>query len=489
MELINKRTYNAKHIDNGDGTFTMDAHAGHIHYKDDNGVLQDSDFTPVDQGAYYEMSKHSYQLRVAKDFAAPLLMQYRNTFEGADHTITYEPFAIAWYNNATNDVQIFRNQQSVQAVYKQETNSFYYTDAFGAGVDFEITIQRSGFKKEVVIPVKPNVFPTSPGAGYRMVALFKYGGTGLNVIDEETKTIWNSIAHIEGGKGFELKETNSFVKSSSFIRPAYGVDGDGRTMPLRVMWRKRNNQLWQIKEIPLDTMEQATFPVRFDTVTSYYAGSGDGYILGYTNTSPGTLAAWDSVHDSTSPALNAVSTTTSTEDDTGGRLQSRVAANGTQISRQFFPVDTSGIGSGNTVTAATFYLYYGVTVFANDFALALVQTSQPSNTALTAADFDLCGDAINNPTEGASRNSYTSTNTVQYRTFALDATGLSWIDKTGFTKLGIRTDKDCDDSYATYGDNRWATRYSEYTGTGSDPYLEVTYTAGVLDTTNFFAYF
>jgi hypothetical protein len=470
MELLHKRTYNAKHIDNGDGTFRMEAHAGHIHYKDENGGFLDSDLVPVDMGAYWEMTKHSYHLRVAKDFADPLLMQYQNFYEGANHTITYEPHSIAWYNSDTDNVQIFRSQQAVQGEYRPSTNSFYYTNAFGNGIDFEISILRSGFKKEVVIPTKPASFPTAPTVNHSMVALFKYGGTGLTVL-KDTQEAWDNDSHMESEGGYQLAEVNPLYKS--FIRPAYGIDADGNERSLKVMWRKRNNQLWQIKEIPLKAMENANFPVRFDTLVSYYAGAGDGRVSGQN-------ATWSTVRNETSGSTGSSHTTTTTfvlADLTGGLYR---------IWRLFFPIDTSGLDDAANITAADFK----VTLNANSassptVSAVLVQTTQASNTALAAADFDTCG-TIDTPTEGASRITMSNATAGDVFTFSLNGTGLGWINKTGFTKLGIRDAMDVDNSAPTIEGTNVALRMSEYSGTSSDPIIDITYTLGGDNTTNFF---
>lgn len=468
IELQDKRTYNAKTFDNGDGTVTLHAHVGHIHYKENN-VFLESDFTPEDKGTYWEMAKHNYRLRVAKNFAAPLLIQYTNVYEGANHSITYEPQSIAWYNHQTDDVQVFRNQQSVQGVWNSEKNSFYYTNAFGNGIDFEITIQRSGFKKEVVIPKKPAVFPTAPGTNYKLVALFKYGGSGLRVL-KDTGGEWDNNTFLDHNGGFELPETaNPLAKS--FIRPAYAVDSDNRQVPLRVAWVKRNNKLWQVKEIPLGLFEQATFPVRFDTTTSYYSGAGDGEVR-----YEGSGATWDTVHDA---ATGTAAYATSTRAIVGSYLYS---GGGYIIYRSFLPFDTSGIGSGQTISSATLKIRpsdkWNADNDGDDF-IAVVQTTQASTTTLATADYDTCGNAIDNPTKGSADHDMTSIGTSAYYSIDLNSTGLDWIVPTGTTKIGLREGHDMKDVAVTGSAGDTAIRFycSEQTGTSTDPYLEVTYTA------------
>lgn len=117
IEIPQRRTYNQKHFTSGYGSFTMEAHAGHIHYKNEDGSFADSDISFVDMGTYWEMTKHNYHLKVLKDFSAPTLIEYKNVWEGNNHTITYDPVKLVWVNATDlSDIVVFRNQQSVQGV-------------------------------------------------------------------------------------------------------------------------------------------------------------------------------------------------------------------------------------------------------------------------------------------------------------------------------------------------------------------------------------
>ena len=431
MELQEKRTYSTKHFDNGDGTFRLDTNLGHVHYKDVDGNLVDSDLTPVDMGTYWEMTKHNYHLRVAKDFAAPRLMQYTNKFEGANHTILYEPFAIAWYKASTNDVQIFRNQQSVQAVYNAEKNSFYYTNAFGAGIDFEITIGRSGFTKEIVVPNKPASLPNSPGVGYRMVALFKYGGTAAKVYDK-TQQLWDNSSNFESQDGYEIAESDGLHRS--FIQPAYATDETGSKLPLKVIFRQHNSQLWQIKEIPLAAMTNAVYPVRFDTTTDY----------GYNATNSKECA-----QDGVATYAGAHDATTSTVYTLSSGIQnflhnSKITTY--YVRRADLQFDTSGIPDGDTVTAAVLTMYGNNSGGGNVNADTVVALNNTDNanlaSTLEAEDMDDFGTTSIGST---ALSAYTNAGA----NVDLTLTSYTAINKTGTTRIGLRLQKDIDNTEPT----------------------------------------
>src|SRR3990167_2648398 len=159
-ELPALRTYTSKTLDNGDGSRTLEAHAGHIHFKDALGNFTPVDYQLTDQGTFWELTQASYRLRVAKSFGAAALIQFTNKYEGANHAITYEPHSIWWINaDNRNQRQQFRAAQAVTGVYDPTENTITWTNAFGAGVDFQVSIQRSGIKKWIIARAAPPAEP------------------------------------------------------------------------------------------------------------------------------------------------------------------------------------------------------------------------------------------------------------------------------------------------------------------------------------------
>lgn len=473
-ELLAKRKYNSKTIDNGDGSFTLQAHAGHIHYKDAQGTFRDVDYTIEDAGTFFRMAKANYRLYVNKDFDDGDVIRFDNGYDGANHSIYYKPYALAWVNaQDLSDMQLVRTAQNVTGVV--DGNVIRWAEAFGSGVDFEVTLLRSGFTKEVVFTSQQQDLITPPTASHKLVALFRYRGDGLTVRKRDTAEDWDREGYFEGENGFEARETGG---KASFIRKAKIEDADGRNTQLKVFWKRHNNALWQAKVIPQLALMQGTYPLRADTTTSYYAGSGDGWLQANDGTS------WANVH--------ALTTATANSGASSGLSSSYYNNVGSAfwIARMFFPIDTSGLPDNASITSASFNVYvYNWTQYddAGTQNHCLVQTNQASTSTIASGDFDECGESLANGwssasstdiIEGASRVSITANG---YATFALNATGLSWINKTGFTKLGVRTFLDVDNEAVVDGSKEISCliNCSEQTGTSSDPYLEVTYTTAV----------
>ena len=112
--------------------------------------------------------------------------------------------------------------------------------------------------------------------------------------------------------------------------------------------------------------------------------------------------------------------------------------------------DTSAIGSGSTVTSATMdFIAMAVYEGLVGRSLAMVTSSPASNTAIVDADYayTLWGSVRQAPDKllsGITADSST------YNSYALDATGLGNISKTGTTKFGLRIDSDADNSPPTW---------------------------------------
>jgi hypothetical protein len=113
------------------------------------------------------------------------------------------------------------------------------------------------------------------------------------------------------------------------------------------------------------------------------------------------------------------------------------------VSRGFVPFNTSALTDDATVVSATltFYVSAFPAISRNFHA---VQTSQASTTQLITSDFNNLAFV-----SGGS----TTVNSTGSKVITLNATGLSWISKTGVSMIGITTDKDINNTTPTDGDS------------------------------------
>ena len=148
--------------------------------------------------------------------------------------------------------------------------------------------------------------------------------------------------------------------------------------------------------------------------------------------------------------------------------------------RAIYNFDTSSLGSGATISAATFSLY-GTTMSASDGNtpnLALMGATPANDNNLVAGDYNQLG-----TTEFATRVDWGSLVTGAYNDVVLNATGIAAINLTGITKLGVingNYDLDAVEpaGAGTGNSTSFNANYADQTGTVNDPKLVITYTPG-----------
>lgn len=195
------------------------------------------------------------------------------------------------------------------------------------------------------------------------------------------------------------------------------------------------------------------------TTTNFYSGAGDGVCY------QEAVETWDSAR--------AQSSSNYVFDNTSGPvqfIQSWTSGSYHPIRRAFFPTDTSSLGASATISAAVMKIYGAGTIANTDSTSGyMVQTTQASTSALVAGDYSKTGS-----TDGGNFT-YAGWNTSGYNSITLNATGRGWINKTGYTMLGVRDGLDFNNTGPTAGNNSIVCYFSGETGTSKDPYLEVTY--------------
>jgi hypothetical protein len=139
--------------------------------------------------------------------------------------------------------------------------------------------------------------------------------------------------------------------------------------------------------------------------------------------------------------------------------------------RSFFPFDTSALPDNATIEDADFSVEVTSLSAGGGTEMGLVRTTQDSPTTLTTSDYDEVTSF-----EGADRIDVQSTGR---KVWSMNATGTAWINTSGYTMLGLRTDYDLDNvqppdaggnSIGIFHD------YSEHSGTTTDPRLDISYT-------------
>jgi hypothetical protein len=152
--------------------------------------------------------------------------------------------------------------------------------------------------------------------------------------------------------------------------------------------------------------------------------------------------------------------------------------NFTDLYRIIATFDTSSLPDGASISSATISLYYH---YKNDPAsnsptINVYSSTPASSNNLVAADYSQIG-----TTAYSTAITYANWTSGQYNDFALNATGLAAISKTGISKFGFReATYDAGGSTPTWGGG-WQTtnivgKLADQPGTSQDPKLVITYT-------------
>ena len=444
FELIEERNLNSKIFDNKDGTFTMEAHTGHIHYKDkETKKFEDIDtaFISTDKG--WEMRKASYGVELPEyvdDWFKFINSSQVDSETGEDVSISDEEISFTPLNVSHTKGQL-----------QNSGNKVIYPNAFGDNTDLMVIARNIGFDKWVVINNKPKYLKNDLEFSFKLnlpkdiQIEFKNG---------ETQKIWTGKEALITSDSIILEKLRQ-----TWFREFKLWDSEGNRGKMKIKLEKKGEWYILTKILDKEFLKNAVYPVYTDTTTSYYAGAGDGYV-------ENDDEDWNIVHD-------AVSGFVVFDSSTSLSVGSYFHEGQLNIRRAFFPIDTSGLPDNANISAATLKLYVNMqNKEAGDYSV-VVQTTQASTASLVVADFDQCG-SVDSPTEGSDHVLATAS---QYNDWTLDATGRGWISKTGWTKLGLRDSHDVLDSSPGEDADEEQIRTSEYAETDYDPYLSITYTA------------
>lgn len=150
------------------------------------------------------------------------------------------------------------------------------------------------------------------------------------------------------------------------------------------------------------------------------------------------------------------------------------------IKRGVYDFYTASIGAGSTITSATLYLTG--TAKTNSFpsggaSAYLCKIAPASHTGLAASDYA----TIDKTLQSDGGFLYSAWDSAGLNSFALNATGLGNINKTGNTSLCTASANDqvsSAPSWSTTKDTSLSAASADTAGTSSDPKLTVTYTTG-----------
>ncbi len=467
-EVLERRTLNSKTFDNGDGTFTFQAHMGHIHYVDKKtGKLRECDTTLIDMGDKWIQTKASYHCEIPKYADGNFV--FTDVFYDKKQKVTMRPLT----HHILGEIDNSDGWVNKRVLYR---------NAFGKGLHLRVTAGNVGLFKEIIIDKMPN--PLKDLSFDFEISIPSEEHVYVQDTRPKDRAIKIALANhtITGNKQILIGQCSIEENAFSYIRQIRIWDSDDNQMEGRAQFYRMGSNLYFRKTVPKEFLATATYPVYTDDTASYYSGTGDGWVKG-----KGASNDWDLAHnratgnnfDYTDTAVNGLS------------IYSGLNSNNyATINRGFLPIDATTLPDNATITAASLFIWiYNTSNGDNDgydYIAVVGETTQASPTALTTADYDTCG-AVDSPILGSLAYDITSITTSQYLEMVLNGTGISWIRKSGtgddaYSRFGIREGHDIADHPYAGNLNTWnfvKCPQSDYAGTDRDPYLSVTYTVGL----------
>lgn len=234
QEITSKRNLNSKHFDNGNGTFTGEFHCGHIHYKDrTTGKFEECNIKFQEEANEFVVDKASYEIRIPKRLN-------KIKFWANGKELDIEPMGI----KPNTEGRITDDPET-----SHKGNTIRFDNVYGQGVHLEFICRTGSVKKYIVFDQKPTKFD------------WQFRLTGY---DKDKHILW---------------QPRIFDSNRKTQNVEYDIKGGVLT-----------------KHLPESFFDNAVYPVRTDTTTSYYSGVGDGYIE-YTIAGHPSQSNWDTAHD------------------------------------------------------------------------------------------------------------------------------------------------------------------------------------------------
>ena len=479
-EIITRRGLKTKVFTDGINN-SYDFHTKHIHFEDGE-KLEEIDKSLIGDGNVISPKKTGYVLELDKGLSnkSPFLYGYKGVQFGL------LPRGLRWEDKTV----VFQDTDSVGGVV--EGDAVVYKNAYGEDIDLVVRADNTGIKKIVRInkPIELREGQEFLEIGFEIIGDIDIWYEGVNkkeynkirqelsLLDKERLGLEGESRHAEARaiyvkqeeKELELldsvmvewdKKTDTRFKGRFQLRyggqKIYGRDplvwdnARRNNEKITVELRVRNGKYYFVKLIPASFLKTAKFPIHTDASTDYTAGSGDGYVENYNQ------STWSGARDAATGTNN---------NEVSGTLNSyanKDSSSNWDVVRLFFPIDTSAIDDGVTITSATFKLYATFIIDEDSDSAEIVQASQASTSALENTDFDAL-----TFTSGSSID-LSAITTSAYNNFTLNETGRGWISKTGYTKLALIHGLDLSDTEPA-GQNYFECGSSEAT---NDPTLTV----------------
>jgi hypothetical protein len=451
------------------GENILEAYQGPVNYQEDNCT-----WTPINNSLHQLTSDHpayNYGYRTGNDRGLfgvyfksnaqnewPIAFMYNRSDNPTTNVIQSKLVGVGYVDPQSNwAYQYLQNVQSSQG--QTDGNSITYPDVF-TGTDVTWSYGNTELKEEITLSNTtktllqnhpPSMYGLNNGSSYLVF---------ITKLDHQNLDIYNASGMLTGNvtisdAGVDFKDALGYFKCALPLGDAYELNNESVRQKLTYRIVHLNGNTYLLSGLKISDLNAMTFPVVIDPTLTVYSTSDDGYI-----SRSGTN--YNTVQSASTGTVNSSATyITIGQNRPPGNISFTY-----YIYRGFVFFNTSALPSNAYLDTVTLSLYKKDDYSGTDFDIT-IQNGQPTY----PHDHLQVGDYAKSHYSG-NGGSLNTTNFVNGRN-NITLTNLNWINKTGMTKLCLRSSRDI--SGTTPTGNEYVNVYSGNALSQQVPKLIITY--------------
>jgi hypothetical protein len=416
-----------------------------VNYQEDNGT-----WTPINNSFYQLASNHPayvYGYRNGNDHGLygvyfksnaqnewPIAFTYNRSDDPTIHVVRSKLVGVGYVDPQSN--WAYQYLQSVQSSQGQTNdNSITYEDVF-TGTDVTWSYGNTGLKEEITLSNTtktvlqnhpPSMYGLNDTSSY-LVIITKLDHQNLNLYNSSGLLDWNVTIF---DAGVDFKDVLGQFKCALPLGEAYELNNDSSRQKLTYRIVHLNGNTYLLSGLKASKLNTMTFPVVIDPTLTVYSISSDGYIY-----NSGTN--YNTVRTATTGTVNNAGAFITI----GQKKQIGIPTSTYSVYRGFVFFNTSTLPSNAYLDNATLSIYKKDDYSTTDFDIT-IQNGQPTypHNPLQSSDYN------KNYYSGNGGILNTSRFTSGYN--AIPLSNLNWVNKTGITKLCLRSSKDINGNIPT----------------------------------------
>jgi hypothetical protein len=449
------------------GENILEVYQGPVNYQEDNGT-----WIPINNSLSQLSGNHPayvYGYRTGNDHGLygvyfksntmndwPVAFTYNRSVDPTIDVVRTKLVGVGYVDPQSN--WAYQYLQNVQSSQGQTSNtSITYPGVF-TGTDVTWRYGNTGLKEEITMNnVTKTVLQNHPPSQYGLNDASSYL-VFITKLDYQNLYLYNNSGLLEGNvtisnAGVEFRDALGQFKCALPLGDAYERNNESVRQKLTYRIIHYNGNTFLLSGLKLSDVIGMVFPVVVDPTLTIYTSSNDGYI--YTS-NPNYYTG-----------RNASTGTVASSASTLYIGQRKFGSTYFQY-RGFVLFNTTALPSNSYVDTAVVSLYKNSDYSTTDFSLT-IQNGQPTylHNPLQSTDYN------KNDYSGNGGSFNTSGFGTGYNSINLNSDGRGWLNKTGWTKLCLRSNKDINGT-APSG-NEFVIVYANEQGSGYQPKLVITY--------------